>query len=178
MSIWLRGREAGAGARRSNIFAVAVVLLLLATAADDAAAATVRVPETGAPALVADLPEGWTVKLKTNPNDVIAHLTSPDGSAWVVLQVGNGIDPALVEDFRVGAQLGPWSKTYPNGFAGVMGSSWESARGGEIPANIRLTVIKIDAGHTGAVAEVRTPQAGAGTAGAVNQIFASVRIER
>ncbi len=121
-----------------------------------------RTPETGDPAFVVDVPEGWTVIREEDGN---MKVKAPDSSAVLLLNLSAVSDLANTTDEAIGRQILTASNARttptvePASIGGIRGHALTSTivNDSGTVVTLRVVVIFIDATHVGAEVDLSAP---------------------
>ena len=164
---------------RRLLFAVLVAVFAL-VAAPAGLADTVRIPKTGAPALVIDAPTGWSVSYDDLGN---LQLLANDKSAVIQLSMISGEESSLESDVMAArileaAKSAPYASKQPASAAGIAGMSYLSTMPiNNISLSVKVMVLRIDAAHVGSLAILTQPNIKPEQSALVQATLSLVRVE-
>jgi len=151
-------------------------------AAATAAADTYRVPKTGAPALTATLPSGWSGGYDAAGN---LHLTPDDHSGAVMLSMTTdpsvaGVPvPTLAAGVFKAIGAPPYSATAPASLAGIAGSAFAGSftNSAGVVLDVRLVIAKLDGSHQAFLLTLKPHGQADAQATAVDTLGASIGLD-
>jgi hypothetical protein len=164
--------------RKTWLAATAPAFAFLATVC--ANAETVRLPETGDPAFVADLPVGWTHKVDDSGNLI---LMSPDHTSGMSLSVAaypGSLDELAAEAMKVAGAADPPQNRGPTQISGYRGYIYDTGQTNPagVRTNVHMVVVKLDAGHIASATLITAASDNAVQYAAGKQVFDALTLTR